>query len=54
MLTGRPSIERSIISMFHGPAVTVVPFAPSVGPMPPPNSVVTPLLSAVYACCGAT
>jgi hypothetical protein len=39
--------------MFHGPAVTVVPFDPSVGPVPPPNNVVTPLLSAAYACCGA-
>ena len=46
-LTGRSSIARSIISMFHGPEVIVQPFDPSVGPVPPPNSVVTPLLRAV-------
>ena len=34
--------------------VTLVPFDPSLGPTPPPKNVVTPLLSAAYACCGAT
>ena len=32
--------------MFQRPEVIVVPFVPSVGPMPPPKKVVTPLLSA--------
>ena len=52
MLIGRLSNDRSISSRFQSPEVIVVPFVPSVGPMPPPNKVVTPLLSAVYACCG--
>jgi hypothetical protein len=32
--------------MCQGPEVIEVPFAPSLGPMPPPKNVVTPLLSA--------
>lgn len=54
MFTGTPSLARSIISMFQVPEVMVVPLVPSVGPNPPPNRVVTPLLNAAYACCGAT
>ncbi len=38
--------------MFHRPEVMVVPLVPSVGPMPPPKKVVTPLLRAAYTCCG--
>ncbi len=34
-------------SMFQRPEVIVVPLLPSVGPTPPPKSVVMPLLSAV-------
>ena len=45
-LIGSPSIDRNIISRFHGPEVIVVPLVPSVGPMPPPKKVVTPLDSA--------
>ena len=38
--------------MFQRPEVMVVPFVPSVGPMPPPKKVVTPLLKAANTCCG--
>ena len=39
----RPAASRA---RFHGPGVMVTPLVLSVGPMPPPHSVVTPLLSA--------
>jgi hypothetical protein len=39
--------------MCHGPGVSEVPFELSLGPMPPPKNVVTPLLSAAQACYGA-
>ena len=38
--------------MLPGPDVTVVALEPSDGPVPPPISVVVPLESAAYACCG--
>ena len=47
-----PSAASSIRWMFQGPGVQVQPLVPSVGPVPPPNSVVMPLLSACSACCG--
>ena len=53
MLTGMASIASSIRWMFQGPGVHVVPFVPSVGPVPPPNTVVTPFDSADSICCGA-
>ena len=39
--------------MFQVPDVMEVPLDPSLGPMPPPKNVVTPLLSAAQACYGA-
>jgi hypothetical protein len=52
MFTGMSSIASSMRWMFHGPGVQVVPLVPSVGPVPPPNSVVMPLVSAASACWG--
>ena len=51
-MTGQPSKARSMFLMLPGPGVTVVAFDPSVGPVPPPISVVVPLESAACACCG--
>ena len=42
--TGMPSNDWSIRSVFQRPDVIVVPLLPSVGPMPPPKTVVMPLL----------
>ncbi len=50
--TGKASKARSIISMCHGPAVQVVAFVPSAGPVPPPSIVVTPDIRASSICCG--
>ena len=49
---GSPSTASSMRSMFQRPEVMVVPLLPSVGPMPPPKTVVMPLLRQAYACCG--
>ena len=46
MFTGMASMASSILLIFHGPGVMVVPLVPSVGPTPPPKKVVTPLESA--------
>ena len=43
-VAGSPSIDSSMRSMFQRPEVMVVPLLPSVGPIPPPNRVVIPLL----------
>src|SRR4051812_29564955 len=51
-LTGKESKARSIISMCQGPAVQVVAFVPSAGPVPPPSIVVTPAIRASSICCG--
>ncbi len=53
MFTGMPSHASNSRFMFHGPGVQVVPLVPSVGPVPPPKSVVMPLVSACSACWGA-
>ena len=39
-------------AMFSGPGVQVVASVPVAGPVPPPNSVVTPLASASSQICG--
>ncbi len=51
-LTGSASAAWSIRPMFQGPGVTVVALVPSLGPVPPPRSVVMPLDSAAHTCCG--
>lgn len=54
MLIGMVSKARIIAWRFHGPGVMVTPLVLSVGPVPPPHRVVTPLLRAAYACSGVT
>ena len=52
MFTGIASADSSRRARFQAPGVLVTPFVPSVGPVPPPNSVVMPLDSAANACSG--
>lgn len=53
MLTGMLSAAWSSLPMLYGPGVQVVPLEPSVGPVPPPMSVVMPFVRACSACWGA-
>ena len=52
MLTGISSAAWIIRWMCQAPGVVVTPFVASVGPVPPPNSVVMPFDSAACACWG--
>ena len=52
MFIGRSSTACNILPMCHGPGVHVVALVPVAGPVPPPNIVVTPLISASSICCG--
>ncbi|CPU62707.1 Uncharacterised protein [Mycobacteroides abscessus] len=50
--TGSRSSERWIASRCQAPGVTVVAFVPSLGPVPPPATVVMPVASASTTCDG--
>ncbi|MNW64753.1 hypothetical protein D3C74_430620 [compost metagenome] len=52
MLTGISSAAWIMRCRCHAPGVVVTPFVASVGPVPPPNSVVMPFDRAACACCG--
>mmetsp|Transcript_19704 Transcript_19704/g.59666 ORF Transcript_19704/g.59666 Transcript_19704/m.59666 type:complete len:317 (-) Transcript_19704:1234-2184(-) len=49
---GMSSVDRSIISRCSGAGVHVVAQVPEAGPVPPPSSVVRPLVSASSQSCG--
>ncbi len=51
-LTGWSSMACNIRPRCHAPGVTVVALVPSVGPVPPPISVVSPAARAVSTSCG--
>ena len=51
-LTGYSSAASSMRARFQAPGVQVVARVPCAGPVPPPSSVVTPLVSAVSMSCG--
>ena len=51
-LTGSASNDWIMRAMCQGPGVQVVAKVPCEGPVPPPSSEVTPLISASSICCG--